>query len=82
MVRDVRTLPDRRADVATTRTLSLPILLGVALYERQETATAPLRRYFAGRKARLLEALPDSWAQKLTVFEGNDRFPHEEESIC
>lgn len=59
------------ADVATTRVLSLPILLLIAAYERQTVAGAPIRRYFGRLKTRLTTSLPTKWSQRLSLLEGD-----------
>lgn len=63
-----------KINVATTRSFSLPILLLIALYERQASAESPIRRYLGTVRARLIASFPTQWSQRLALLEG-ERYP-------
>lgn len=60
----------RPSDVATCRVLSCPVLLAIALYERQSSPNAPIRSWLADVRIQLTSALPTKWTQKLALLEG------------
>lgn len=55
-----------------TRLFSLPILLLIALYERQTVAGAPIRHYLGGLKTRMVNLLPVKWSQRISLLEGEN----------
>ncbi|GAA5926471.1 hypothetical protein JCM3775_001027 [Rhodotorula graminis] len=59
-----------KVNVVATRTLSLPILLFIALYERQTASGSVLVDWFTDAKVAITAKLPRKWAQKLSLLEG------------
>jgi len=59
-----------KVNVLATRTLSLPILLFIALYERQTASGSVLVDWFTDAKVAVTAKLPRKWAQKLSLLEG------------
>lgn len=59
-----------KVNVFATRTLSLPILLLIALYERQSESGSFLTEWFTRTKVALTGKLPRRWADKLSLLEG------------
>ncbi|GAA6001914.1 hypothetical protein JCM10207_002377 [Rhodosporidiobolus poonsookiae] len=59
-----------KVNVFATRTLSLPILLFIAFYERQLTSDALIVDWLTRAKVALTGRLPSAWAQKLSLLEG------------
>lgn len=59
-----------KVNVFATRTLSLPILLFIALYERQSAAGSFATEWFTKTKVALTAKLPRRWADKLSLLEG------------
>ncbi|KAI5476360.1 nonselective cation channel [Pseudohyphozyma bogoriensis] len=59
-----------KINVAVTRIFSLPILLLIALYERQAAAGAPIYTWLSDARVHLTKRLPTRWAQKLSLLEG------------
>ncbi|ORY85328.1 Saccharopine dehydrogenase-domain-containing protein [Leucosporidium creatinivorum] len=62
-----------KINVATCRLLSMPILLLIALYERQSSPNSPIRAWFSDLRVRMTQALPSRWTQKLSLLEGEPR---------
>lgn len=48
----------------------MPILLLIALYERQSSPNAPIRAWTAEMWVKIATALPSRWTQKLSLLEG------------
>ncbi|GAA5980633.1 hypothetical protein JCM10908_001716 [Rhodotorula pacifica] len=59
-----------KVNVFATRTLSLPILLLIALYERQSATGSFITEWFTRTKVALTAKLPRQWADKLSLLEG------------
>lgn len=59
-----------KVNVFATRTLSLPILLLIALYERQSESGSFITEWFTRTKLALTAKLPRRWADKLSLLEG------------
>lgn len=59
-----------KVNVLATRTLSLPILLLIALYERQTASGSVLIDWYTDAKVAITAKLPRKWAQKLSLLEG------------
>ncbi|GAA5850227.1 hypothetical protein JCM8547_001050 [Rhodosporidiobolus lusitaniae] len=59
-----------KINVFATRTLSLPILLLIALYERQLAPEDVMGDLFSRLKVALTARLPTVWAEKLSLLEG------------
>ncbi|GAA5876322.1 hypothetical protein JCM3774_003722 [Rhodotorula dairenensis] len=59
-----------KVNVFATRTLSLPILLLIALYERQSESGSFITEWFTRTKVALTGKLPRRWADKLSLLEG------------
>ncbi|BGP44774.1 hypothetical protein JCM10450v2_000588 [Rhodotorula kratochvilovae] len=59
-----------KVNVFATRTLSLPILLLIALYERQTASGSLLVDWLTDAKVAVTAKLPRKWAQKLSLLEG------------
>ncbi|GAA5920772.1 hypothetical protein JCM1841_004181 [Sporobolomyces salmonicolor] len=59
-----------KINVAATRVLSLPILLLIALYERQSAPGAIIVDWLARAKVAFTAKLPHKWAQKISLLEG------------
>ncbi|GAA5887686.1 hypothetical protein JCM6882_001496 [Rhodosporidiobolus microsporus] len=59
-----------KINVLATRTLSLPILLLIALYERQSAPEALLGDWLNRLKVGITARLPSAWSEKLSLLEG------------
>ncbi|GAA6047335.1 hypothetical protein JCM3770_001893 [Rhodotorula araucariae] len=59
-----------KVNVLATRTLSLPILMLIALYERQTASGSLLVDWVSDAKLAVTAKLPRKWAQKLSLLEG------------
>lgn len=59
-----------KVNVFATRTLSLPILLLIALYERQSAAGSVFIDWMGDLRLAITARLPRKWAEKLSLLEG------------
>ncbi|GJN91595.1 hypothetical protein Rhopal_004618-T1 [Rhodotorula paludigena] len=59
-----------KVNVFATRTLSLPILLLIALYERQSAAGSVFIDWMGDLRVAITARLPRKWAEKLSLLEG------------
>ncbi|KAK4058072.1 hypothetical protein OIO90_000811 [Microbotryomycetes sp. JL221] len=59
-----------KINVAATRVFSLPILLLIALYERQSNANSPLRLWYQRIWVKVAQTLPMAWTHRLSLLEG------------
>ncbi|KAM0793199.1 hypothetical protein ACM66B_000669 [Microbotryomycetes sp. NB124-2] len=59
-----------KINVAATRVLALPILLLIALYERQSSINSPLRVWFQRVWVKVAQTLPTAWTHRLSLLEG------------
>ncbi|BGO92840.1 hypothetical protein NBRC10512_007960 [Rhodotorula toruloides] len=59
-----------KVNVFATRTLSLPILLIIALYERQSAGGSYFLDWWGDVKVAITARLPRKWAEKLSLLEG------------
>ncbi|GAA6032822.1 hypothetical protein JCM8097_000813 [Rhodosporidiobolus ruineniae] len=59
-----------KVNVFATRTLSLPILLLIALYERQSAPEALVAEWLVRMRVAITARLPSAWSEKLSLLEG------------